>query len=278
MRTPPFGTITHFPASTRTPSKAAVLVMPAIFTPTRAYRSVVEVLNNAGIHAAVMHYGTQPPTHADQRDRRSTGFNYLADIALPRAIRELGAANINPVWVLGHSLGAQIAVHAIKRHTIAPDGLYFVAAGTPYYRCFTGFSKLVALTGTGMPYVVSLLVGHWPGRALGIGTDESSILVKDWATLAWTGNYDRLTGDGHTVSSPKNSDTYDKPLIASIFSDDSFAPRPAAEALCQHLPGARRSIVDLGNGGHMGWLKQPDTALSELVQQIGSPQALRPRQ
>jgi predicted alpha/beta hydrolase len=270
---PAFGTTTQFPASAGTAPDAAVLLLPALATPLYAYRRVVNVLTDAGIDVAFMHYGIQPAVEAHRADRSLRGFGYLADVAIPRALRELSGADAQrPVWIVGHSLGAQVGVLAVKNGSADPDGLYFVAGGTPHHRAFPILFKPTVFAGTALPCAVSLAVGHWPGRALGIGADESADLVRDWATLAWTGSFDRLRKTLPPAKSLQPSIGYEKPIIAGVFADDNLAPRRAVEALCQYLPGTRPSIFELDQGGHMGWLRHPDPALTRLTQRIGSSQ------
>jgi predicted alpha/beta hydrolase len=273
MTAPAFGSTTQFPSTSDPAPDCAVLLLPALATPAYAYKHVVKTLNHANIHVAVMHYGPHGVvTDAQDASRPSTGFNHLAQNAIPRAMHELTLCCAGkPIWVLGHSLGAQIAVLAVKLGIIDPAGLYFVAGGTPYYRCFPGLSKITVLAGTALTCAVSAALGHWPGQALRIGANESADLVRDWAMLAWTGSYDRLPGHRTKLPDPSALSTYDKPLVATVFADDDFAPRPAVEALCHHLPQARLSVLELDTGGHMGWLKDPGAALADITQRHRAP-------
>ena len=89
-----------------------------------------------------------------------------------------------PVIILGHSLGAQLAVGHQLGHTPA-DGVVTVGGALPYHRHYPlGGLPLVIQAGVVVPLLTALF-GHLPKPAF--GGPGARTLMREWARMALTG-------------------------------------------------------------------------------------------
>ena len=83
-----------------------------------------------------------------------------------------------PLWIGGHSLGAQIAALAYAGDAELA-GLAFAGSGVPHWRCFSGWQKPVALAAFGVVRGISGLVGHYPGKQIGFAGREARSVMRE---------------------------------------------------------------------------------------------------
>jgi predicted alpha/beta hydrolase len=159
-----------------------------------------------------------------------------------------------PLHFVGHSAGGQLM--GLAEAPIA--SALFVAAGTAYWRAYSGFSRafLGALWYALIP-AVTAAVGYLPMRAVGQGDDVPQGVAREWA--AW-GKDPRYV---FSYAEPRGGMAYTRyagPLRGLSFADDDYAPRPAMESLLSLYTQAKKELIDGGNGapvGHFGFFKTP---------------------
>jgi predicted alpha/beta hydrolase len=102
-----------------------------------------------------------------------------------------------PLFLVGHSLGGQLATLACAEVASLLDGLVLIAAGTAHWRAWPrAYRSLAAITvhaiaGTAM------LLPWYPGEFLAFGGNQARRLMRNWSFNARTGRY-RLEGSARS--------------------------------------------------------------------------------
>jgi predicted alpha/beta hydrolase len=212
-----------------------VVIWPAMGTPARYYRRFAADLCAAGLGVVVADLrGTGAST---PRPSRASRYAY------PELVADVGAVldSLKPqtggrrVLLLGHSLGGQAcALHlalADKTHGSTVDGLVLVGVGLPYWRDYTGQSRLV------LPYTqaiagVTALLGVWPGW--GFGGRQARGVIRDWAYTARTGRFPTIDG----INAEAALGRVRTPVLAISIEHDQFTPPSTMDRLCAKLSAA----------------------------------------
>jgi len=174
--------------------------------------------------------------------------------------------------ILGHSLGGQLSTLYLSEHPEKATGLILVAAPSLYYRDWPFPHGLRLLLMTQTFALIASVLGYHPGKKLSIGGTEAKRLVCDWARITRKGRYDMIRKG---VDYEKLSGNLEMPVLAISFSDDGFAPKRAADRLCQRMPLAELTRWhltprDLGCSslGHFSWVKRSERLVSMITNWI----------
>lgn len=164
-----------------------------------------------------------------------------------------------PLLTVGHSAGTQLlGLCPNNRHVHAHLG---IAVGSGYWRHWSPPRRwlLAALWYLLLP-AASRMLGRFPGRALGFGTDLPPNVALEWAS--WCRNPGYLVGDLETQTALHFRD-YEGALRILSFTDDPYAPPQAVKALLSFYPSARRDHIEIhprDRGfeaiGHMGFFRE----------------------
>jgi predicted alpha/beta hydrolase len=151
----------------------------------------------------------------------------------------------------GHSAGGQIVGMAPNADRI--DRLVFVCAQSGYWRHWPGFGRWrLGFLWYTMP-LISRLAGYFPSRLVGLGSEDLPRgVASQWAH--WGRHPEYLFSD----TDPRPYAKLTAPILAWSFADDTYAPRPAVDALLEHYSGAtitRRHLEGPGVG-HFGFFRQ----------------------
>jgi predicted alpha/beta hydrolase len=202
-------------------------------------------------------------------ERDDFGYADVVDAALPRIVSELRQRHPSrPLYLIGHSLGGQLAVLATERVGLQLAGLILVAAGTAHHRCWPDALRLRALLTVHAIAFVARLLPWYPGHRLGFGGRQAKRWMRDWTHNALKGGY-RLHGPGRAGSRQPALAAVDIPLLAIGIDGDTVAPREAQRALLSLLPCARIDELTLRAGAqdspwarHFSWARQPDPVVA----------------
>jgi predicted alpha/beta hydrolase len=173
-----------------------------------------------------------------------------------------------PLWLIGHSLGGltlpfQPELDKIARVTTVASGpvhlsdhplLHRLAIGSVWY---------------GHGALFTAMLGHFPGRHLGLGTDIPGPAFWQWRR--WSSRRGSVLAD--PSAPPLVGHQLQAPVTMVAFSDDALVPPPAVWRLADWLPQAeitRRLIVPRDYGlakiGHVGAFSPKNKSLwPELI-------------
>ncbi|MCI2419805.1 alpha/beta fold hydrolase [Saccharopolyspora sp. K220] len=241
------------------PSSPVVVLLPAMGVPARYYRPFVADLHSQGL--TVVTFDLRGQGESQPPAARGVRFGYLSLIDDLDAVVDLVEAVFPqaPRFVLGHSLGGQIALlHAARRPGRA-HGVALVASGSVWFRSFPGMYKIRTLLGSQLVAVLATLLGYWPGQRFGFGGRQAVDLMQDWARQSRTGRYQL---NGSTTDYEAALRDVRQPLLTISVAGDRLAPQSAVDHLAgkveraprtaKHYTRAASGATDLG---HFSWVR-----------------------
>jgi len=180
-----------------------------------------------------------------------------------------------PIYLVGHSLGGQLAslVAAHAAHRLA--GLILIASGTAHYRVWPKAARTRAAVVVHGICLAAMLLPWYPGQRLGFGGDQPRRLMADWRYNALTGRY-RCAGS--RISYEAALQNVMLPVLSVELRDDPVAPAGAVEELLGKLaacPIERRQIdgvlADAPWRRHFSWARQPDEVIAAIARWVRIP-------
>lgn len=210
--------------------------------------------------------------------RRDVGYREIVEEELPALValhRE--AFPGRPLYLVGHSLGGQLAVLASSRLQGQVDGLVLVAAGTAHHRRWPHGQRLRARCAVAVISAASVLLPWYPGHWLGFGGAQPRRLMRDWRFNAGSGRY-RLHGSGLGADALAAAlCEVELPVLSLEIAGDTVAPEGAIAELLAHLPRAsitRRRIDAVASDRpwrrHFSWARSPQTVVPHIAQWLSS--------
>ncbi|GGK51444.1 alpha/beta hydrolase family protein [Nocardia camponoti] len=245
--------------------RPAILILPGLAVPGEFYEYFAKVLAGRGFDVAIGELrGNGDSGKPDSSS--AYGYHELVTVDLPAMLSVVRERFPDSTpYLLGHSLGGQLATMYAARARGKVAGLLLVASGTPYFRGYRGLFGPGVLVGTAAVAVAANLAGFWPGDLLGsrgFGR-QSKVLIADWARLARTG---RFVPVGADVDYDERMSRLTLPVLSVRFTDDEFAPESSAEHLLSKMPKAhitRETVTQ--PAGHNGWITDPNSTV-DLVE------------
>lgn len=236
--------------------RGAVVVVPAMATPSAFYGAFAEWLADNGFLALTFDYRG---TASTQELRAETGdlLRWAGDAASAlEALLEEVPDGVPVTW-LGHSLGGQVLPFA--RHDLIARVL-LVAAGSGYWRHNVGTVRLVApLLWRVIVPLSTRLAGYYPGRRLRMVGDLPTGVVRQWGR--WCLSEDYLAVDVPDAAARYAEVTV--PISTLHFTDDELLSESSMQALEALYTGTaveaqRLAPADLGvpRIGHHGFFRR----------------------
>ena len=174
----------HYVVGERAGSGSPVcLCLPAMGLAARYYRPFAEALAQATAGTvAVADLRGQGQSHLRARRGARFGYREIVEEDLPALLDALaGRFPYRPLFVVGHSLGGQLATLAAVHMLDRLSGLVLVAAGTAHYRVWPPANRWrMRLAVSGIRAAATLLPWY-PGSLLGFGGDQPRRLMRDWS-------------------------------------------------------------------------------------------------
>lgn len=256
----------HLHAVTPDAPRPVVVLVPGLGVPAGYYELFASALAKRGFDTAI----GELRGNGDSRPKPSAASNYgyheLASVDLP-AIFEVVRSRFpdSTPYLLGHSMGGQLAVMYASRIRGRLGGLILVASGTPYYRGYRGISGPGMLVGTAAISLTANIAGFWPGDrisgAAGFGR-QSKVLISDWARLARTGRFVPVDAD---IDYEERIARLKLPVLSITVEGDDLTPSGAAEHLLAKMPNADiTSWHQPESLGHNGWIQQHGSTVDQI--------------
>jgi predicted alpha/beta hydrolase len=244
------------------PPKATrmILLLPGMGISARHYISFAECLAERGTRVFIHEWRGNGSSSRRAGKGRDWGYRELIELDLQAARLAVAERAESPVWLGGHSLGAQLACLAAAHRPEPAAGLVLIAGGAPYARVFNWRMRLtLAIVYRAFP-MLSGLIGHFPGKRMGFAGTEARGVMTDWARTGRTGRYDLDTLDFEAETTLRRLEL---PVLTVRMEADGWVPPASLEWLLDKLPGCRidrRVITTKAQGkraDHFGWLEAP---------------------
>ncbi|MDY7227231.1 alpha/beta fold hydrolase [Hyalangium rubrum] len=237
-----------------------VLINPATGVKRTLYAQFARFLAGRGMYVLTYDYrgigGSRPkPLRSLKSNMEAWGTGDLAgavDWLVERYPRR-------PLLAVGHSSGGQLLGLTDRAQYVS--AMLGVGAQSGYWRHWSGPRRyaLACLWYAVMP-AASRLLGYFPAKRLGLGEDLPGEVAREWAR--WCRNPAYIC-DERGVPLRPHFEEFSGPLRAYSFSDDTFAPRAAVEALLGFYRRARKehlhlhpADLEVDSIGHFKWLRE----------------------
>ncbi|GIX24196.1 MULTISPECIES: alpha/beta fold hydrolase [Caldimonas] len=243
-------------------AQAVVLIAPAMGVPQSFYEPFARWLAAQGFEAVSFDYRgigeSRPPGLRSLRGYQADLFDWVRDFdAVIDTIVE--AQPGLPLYVLGHSLGAQLPGLLRNRHRIA--GLVSVAAGSGYWRDNAPSLRRV------VPYfwhvivpLATWLCGYFPGKRLRMVGDLPRGVILQWRRWCLHPRY-HVGAEGPHVREAFEQVRF--PVLALSFVDDEMMTERGTQVLLDCYANAPRRIeriapqdVQARRIGHFGFFRE----------------------
>jgi predicted alpha/beta hydrolase len=250
---------------------APVLVcLPAMGVRASYYTPFARAIAAAGLHAVTSDLrglGT-----SSLRPSRACDFGYdemlTRDLpALLHRVRERFPAS--PLYLLGHSLGGQLATLHLAANPSAAKGLILIATCNLHYRGWPVPKRYGVLGFALLLRAIGDVLGYVPAGRLGFAGTESRSLIIDWVNNCRSGNY---AIKGSATDYEALLPQMNAPVLCISFAADRLVPPQAVENLLGKLEQSkttrchfRSDHPGLESIGHFDWVKRP----AVLVETIG---------
>lgn len=253
----------------------AVVVAPALGVRASYYRKLCGALAERGFAGAAVDL----PGHGDSpvRPNRRTDWGYVALIDhYDAALRALGQRLPGvPLFVVGHSIGGQVALMVAGRDIPGLQGVVVVASGSPYWKMWDGLEGPRIGLSTMACGVMARALGVFPGDRVGFGGREARTLIVQWAHAGRTGAYAYGDFDGDALLARPGP-----PTLAIAVVGDAWAPERAMRWTLDRMP-QRRVVFERWEGAphhgdHNRWPSEPRHVaerLSSFAEELASKDA-----
>ncbi|HVS30136.1 MAG TPA: alpha/beta fold hydrolase [Thermoanaerobaculia bacterium] len=243
-------------------NRDGIVVAAAMSVPRRYYDAFAQFAAARGFAVLLFDYrgfGQSRPPSIRQSKAKMAEWGVLDLPAATEFMVERRRPAGGSLSLVAHSAGGQVAGLA---HNLQQFGrMAFVASQSGYWRTWPGWRRYgLYLLWLAMP-VVSSILGFFPSRLLGLGSENLPRLVaKQWAQ--WGRHPKYVLGFGHELDT-RNYRAWKGPLMAWSFAGDNYAPPLAVEALLAEYSSAtieRRPVHDAAVG-HFGYFRRGNEAL-----------------
>lgn len=252
------------PVTLDTP-RPVIVIMPGLGVPGAYYEYFARQLARRGFDTAIGELRGNGDSKPRPGPASSYGYHELVSVDFPAifgVVRE-EFPDSTP-YLLGHSMGGQLAVMYAARVRGRLGGLILIASGTPYYRGYRGLAGPGLLFGTTAATLTASLVGFWPGHKIDVGGfgPQSKVLISDWARLSRTG---RFVPVGADIDYEERISRLKLPVLSVTMEGDELTPQSSARHLLAKMPAAEVTTWHEPNRlGHNGWIPEPASTVDRI--------------
>ena len=253
-------------------SKAVIAIFPAMGVRASYYQSLAEELSNNNFTAITI--DLRGNGHSSIRPSRKVNFGYheMIEYDYPMVVEYIKKHYPNQaIYLLGHSLGGQLASLYTSKNPNEIQGLILIACCSVYYKGWFGMQRVQTLLATQAFNLIGNVLGYFPGRKIGFGELEAQGVMNDWAKQARTGKYVLANSNFDFEKALKQVEL---PVLAISFEGDNLAPKQAVDnlltkfALNQNQSHLHLEKDDPRNEkyNHFNWVKKPKGVV-EIIEQ-----------
>lgn len=178
------------------PSAPVLVCMPAMGTRAAYYAPLADALFDAGFQVAVGELRGQGTSSVRAQRRARYGYHEIVAYDFPAMFRAVeGAFPSAPRYLLGHSLGGQLGMLYLSQESHMATGAILVGAPSCHYRGWPFPKSVGMLAGIHLAVGIASVLGHFPGRRIGVLGDNSTQIMCDMAAQVRTGRYQVPSSD-----------------------------------------------------------------------------------
>ncbi|QIS23140.1 alpha/beta hydrolase family protein [Nocardia terpenica] len=245
--------------------RAVIVIVPGLGVPGAFYGDVARELAGRGFDVAVGELRGNGDSRPTPSASSTYGYHELVAVDFP-AMFEVVRTRFpaSTPYLLGHSMGGQLAVMYAARVRGRLGGLILIASGTPYFRGYGGIARPAMLLAPAAVSLTANLAGFWPGDRITAGGfgRQSKVLISDWARLARTG---RFAPAGADIDYDERIARLRLPVLSITIEGDDLTPRGSAGHLLEKLPAARVTTWHQPEAlGHNGWITEPGSTVDRI--------------
>lgn len=253
-------------------SKAVIAIFPAMGVRASYYQSLAEELSNNNFTAVTIDLRGNGDSSIRPSRKVNFGYHEMIEYDYPMVVDYIKKQYPNQaIYLLGHSLGGQLASLYASKNPEKIQGLILVACCSVYYKGWSGMQSVQTLLGTQFFNLVSNILGSFPGRKIGFGDLEAQGVMNDWARQARTGKYVLTNSEFDFETALKQVEL---PVFTISFYKDKLAPKQAVANLLAKFAGTKnQSHLHLEKDdprnekyNHFNWVKKPK-GIVELIGQ-----------
>tara|TARA_Y100000385_G_C13069545_1_gene628348 strand:- start:1007 stop:1846 length:840 start_codon:yes stop_codon:yes gene_type:complete len=169
------------------------------------------------------------------------------------------------VFLLGHSLGGQMACLYSAKYPTKINGLILIATCSVYYRGWRGWSGIKTLIGVRFIGLINSCLGYYPEHKMGFGGKQGKTEIKDWYKNGITGKY---TVENEEIDYEAELLKTKARILAFTIKGDDFSPHKATRNLLEKFNSSSsiEHITVEGNRetNHFNWTKYPEIFKNQI--------------
>ena len=173
-------------------------------------------------------------------------------------------------FVMGHSLGGQMACLFLSRYNFKVDGLILIASCSVSYKGWQGLGRLQVFTVVHAFDALVRLLGYFPGDRIGFGGRGAKNTLLDWCRQGRSGKY-RPRGSGFDYEAAMEK--LQLQLLAITIEDDWYAPYAAMQLLYKKLnPNSpvehityTKEEANNPKLSHFNWGRKPGPLVKKII-------------
>jgi len=249
-----------------------IVLLPGLGISARHYIDFARQLARAGRARVLIHEwrgnGSSNRRPGRHREHGDWGYRELLELDLTASMSAANTLDSRPVWLVGHSLGAQMACLLASRAPRAVAGLVLIASGSPYPPAFPLKMRLTLNLVLRLFPLLSGRIGHFPGKRLGFAGTEAHQVMADWGRTGLSGHYDlpSLSWNPETELA-----RLELPLMTLRMAEDAWVPTGSLNWLLAKMPAVsvQRATVtseqQQRRADHFNWLRAPGASAAEIA-------------
>ena len=240
-----------------------IIIMPALGVEAKYYKPLALALKNSGYIVVTTDLRGTGKSSINPK-KKNFGYHEMLNFDWPVILDKVNKHfPNNKIYLLGHSLGGQLACLYTSQHQQLISGLILAASCTVYYKAWKFPLNFGVLIGTQTARFLVKTLGYFPGKKIGFAGTEAKNVILDWAFNARTGKYKPLNSSANFEDDFKNIKL---PVLAISFEADKLAPLNAVKRLTSKIKNAtvKNEHYEGDDLDHFNWVKENKFVLKAI--------------